>query len=284
MIAIDSISKDSVLNNYKNAINDVINYLKNNLYELEISSAIIYGSSTYGDVFIEGVSDIDIIAYTDKMSTMHPSKIIEILKTVSDNFKDKEPVLYIDHIGYRIEFYFQHPDISFDITLLPLSIPNFEKRETDASYDSLEMIIGALYENSVVLFGNIPCLDMVKKDYFPFYDDNLRDKRLKVLTKRIISYTKRVEILTENRDPNLLDHLYKTRNHFLKWLFIYKRKYPVNLSKHLNYQLEKLGLSTDEIEILQFLESGSLYEMANKYLDLSNKYLKLYLKEVNYEL
>lgn len=283
MIEFSSIDKDSILNNYSEAITDVVNYLKHDLRELEISSAIIYGSSTYGNVFIDGVSDIDIIAYTDKMSTMHPSEIIEFLKRNNDNFKDKEPVLYIDHIGYRIEFYLQHPDISFDITLLPLSIPGFEKRETDASYDSLEMIIGALYENSVVLFGDIPCCDMVQKEYFPFYDDELRHKRLKILTKRIISYTKRVEILTEKKDPNLLDHLYKTRNYFLKWLYIYKRKYPVNLSKHLNYQLEKLGLSTKEIEVLQFLGSGSLYEMATKYLELSNRYLQLYLREVGYE-
>lgn len=275
----ESILQNKVLRKYKLELSKLISYLKNDLHDLEIKTALVYGSSTYNDVFIEGVSDIDIIAYTDKLETISPKEIIEIVKKTKINFKDKEPTIYVDHIGYRIEFYIKLPTISFDITLLPYTIPNFNKKETDASYDSLEMLIGALYENSIVLFGKRPMEDIVQKEFYPFYSESLRKKRLKVITERLEVYNERVYLLTKNRDRNLIDHLYKTRNLFLKWLFIYKRKYPVNLSKHIDYQLKKLDLNEKETMILEFLSSKGLFEASSQYIKLSEKYIKEYKLE-----
>ena len=161
----ESILQNEILRKYKLELSKLTSYLKNDLHDLEIKAALVYGSSTYNDVFIEGVSDIDIIAYTDKLETMSPKEIIKIVKKTKIDFKDKEPTVYVDHIGYRIEFYIKLPTISFDITLLPYTIPNFNKKEIDASYDSLEMLIGALYENSIVLFGKRPMEDIVKIDF-----------------------------------------------------------------------------------------------------------------------
>ena len=275
----ENILQNKVLRKYKLELSKLISYLKNDLHDLEIKAALVYGSSTYNDVFIDGVSDIDIIAYTDKLETISPKEIIKIVKKTKINFKDKEPTIYVDHIGYRIEFYIKLPTISFDITLLPYAIPNFNKKETDASYDSLEMLIGALYENSIVLFGKRPMEDIVQKEFYPFYSESLRKKRLKVITERLEVYNERVYLLTKNRDRNLMDHLYKTRNLFLKWLFIYKRKYPVNLSKHIDYQLKKLDLNEKETMVLEFLNSKSLFEASLQYIKLSKKYIKEYKLE-----
>ena len=283
MIKKKDLKKYKILNQYQNSIKKLEMYLKRDLKELEISCCIIYGSSVYEDVFVPGVSDIDVIAYTKKMDELSGKEIIKIIKKTSSNFKDKEPVIYLDHIGYRIEFYYDTLEIPFDITLLNLEIPNFDKRETDSSYDSLEMIIGSLYEKSVLLFGNQPLKKFVNKNFIPFYSDDLRKKRLAILTKRLVTYTDRVEMMLKNHNPDIIDHLYKTRNHFLKWLFIYKRKYPVNLSKHLNYQLNYLGLTKEEVKILQFLDSKNLYQMAEQYIELSKKYINEYKKEVRYE-
>ncbi len=67
--------------------------MQKDLAELEIQAAQIYGSSTYGKGFIEGVSDIDICVYTNKMGKMPDEKIVEIIKNSNKDFKDKEPVI-----------------------------------------------------------------------------------------------------------------------------------------------------------------------------------------------
>lgn len=73
---------------------------------MEIQAAQIYGSSTYGKGFIEGVSDIDICVYTNKMGKMPDEKIVGIIKNSNKDFKDKEPVIIDDYIAHRIEFYY----------------------------------------------------------------------------------------------------------------------------------------------------------------------------------
>ena len=272
------IKSNKILRKYYSEINKVNDYLKNNLSELDICSVVIYGSSTYSGMFIEGVSDIDILAYSKKMKSFLPEEIIDMIKEQNMDFKDKEPVVYIDHIGYRIEFYIRFERISIDITILPYEIPNFEKRETDASYDSLEMLMGALYEHGIVLYGNRPFENYISKNFFPFYDDELRRKRLDIITTRLILYIERLDIYTNNHDANLIDHLYKTRNLFLKRLFIFKKKYPVNLSKHIDYQLQCLYLSDQEIKTLEFL-NGDIFCISKEFLKLVNKYLQLYKLE-----
>ena len=55
---------------YKEALDYAKRYFLNDLKELEIVSAQIYGSSTYGEGFVKGVSDIDICVFTPKLSVI----------------------------------------------------------------------------------------------------------------------------------------------------------------------------------------------------------------------
>jgi hypothetical protein len=269
-----------MLENYSNALNDVTEYLLVDLKELDIQAAQIYGSSTYKKGFVPGVSDIDICVYTDKFSKESENEVVKIIKNSSKNFKDKNPVIIDDYIAHRVEFYIDHPDIPFDITILQPSIPRVENINKTASYDSLDMIIGALYQHGVPLFGEIPEKERVDKEFLPFYNDNLRETRLDILGKRLNTYTKRVEILSNEKSPDLLDHLYKTRNHFIKWLFMYKKKYPVCLHKHLDYQFnEILNLDKEEQNILFFNKNQSIYDSASDFINLSKKYYINYNKE-----
>lgn len=268
------------LQKHQQALEDIKKYLQTDLAELEIQAAQIYGSSTYGKGFIEGVSDIDICVYTNKMGEMPDEKIVKIIKNSNKNFKDKEPVVIDDYIAHRIEFYINHPDISFDITILSPEIPRVENVNKTASYDSIDMIIGALYQHGQPLFGTIPEKDRVEKEFLPFYSDSIRRKRLDILGKRISGYIKRVEYLTETKDPDILDHLYKTRNHFIKWLFMYKRKYPVCLHKHLKYQFDDiLQLKQEEQKILFFNKNQNIYQSSKEFIDLTKRYFIEYNKE-----
>lgn len=268
------------LSKYQNALTDVKSYLLEDLKELDIQAAQIYGSSTYGQGFKDGVSDIDICVYTDKMGTISDEKIVDIVNKSGFGFKDKQPTIIDDYIAHRIEFYIDYPDIPFDITILRPEIPRVDNIGKTSSYDSLDMLIGALYQHGVPLFGEIPEKQRVEREFLPFYGEKLRQQRMDILGKRLSSYTKRVEMLTEDRDPDILDHLYKTRNHFIKWLFMYKRKYPVCLHKHLAYQFDQiLHLPKEEQEILFFSKNQDIYASSKDFLNLSKKYYILYNKE-----
>ena len=140
------------------------------------------------------------------------------------------------------------------------------------------MLMGALYVHGIVLFGSRPLENYIQSNFLPFYSDELRYIRLDIITKRLNLYLKRLEIYTNCKNPNLVDHLYKSRNLFLKWLFIYKKKYPVNLSKHIDYQLQSLQLEIIEIKTLEFL-NGDLLKISQEFLKLTNKYLQQYAVE-----
>lgn len=268
------------LHRYQKALEDIKKYLQVDLKCLDIQAAQIYGSSTYGSGFKEGVSDIDICVYTDKMGKIPDEQIVDIINKSNQDFRDKQPTIIDDYIAHRIEFYVDHPDIPFDITILYPEVPHINNIGKTASYDSIDMIVGALYQHGVPLFGEIPEKERVEKELLPFYKDDLRRQRLDILGKRLSGYTKRVELLTNDEDPDILDHLYKTRNHFIKWLFMYKRKYPVCLHKHLAYQFnEILKLPKEEQEILFFSKNQNIYKSARDFLDLSKKYYILYNKE-----
>lgn len=268
------------LEKYTKALEDVKQYLQVDLKELDFQAAQVYGSATYGFGFKDGISDIDICVYTDKMGKIPDEQIVKIVNKSGFDFKDKQPTIIDDYIAHRIEFYIDHPDIPFDITILRPEIPRVENIGKTASYDSVDMIIGALYQHGVPLFGEIPEKKRVEKEFLPFYNDNLRRQRMDILGKRLSTYTKRVEMLVKERDSDILDHLYKTRNHFIKWLFMYKRKYPVCLHKHLTYQFDNiLQLPMNEQEVLFFSKNQDIYASAEDFLNLSKKYYILYNKE-----
>lgn len=272
------------LEKYQSALTDIKDYLQNDLKALELQAAQIYGSSTYGSGFRDGVSDIDICVYTDKMGEISDEQIVDIVNKSGFDFRDKSPTIIDDYIAHRIEFYIDHPDIPFDITILRPEIPRVENIGQTASYDSVDMIIGALYQHGIPLFGEIPEKERVERDFLPFYNDGLRRQRLDILGKRLSTYTKRVEMLVNDKDPDIMDHLYKTRNHFIKWLFMYEKKYPVCLHKHLKYQFEQiLHLPKEEQEVLFFNRDQNIYESAQDFLNLSKKYYILYNKEKTLE-
>ena len=176
----------TLLDRYSGALSDIKKYLQQDLRELEITSAQIFGSVTHEKGFIDGVSDIDICVYTDKLNTILPEEIIKIINRSNCNFKDKPPTFISDHVVNRIEFFIKHPTILFDITVLAPEFPNGKNLEETASHDSLEIFVGALYQHGVPLFGEIPDKSMVEENFYPFYSDDLRLKRLSILTNRIL--------------------------------------------------------------------------------------------------
>ena len=265
-------------NEYKEALYYIKRYFTQDLKELEIVSAQIFGSTTYESGFVKGVSDIDICVFTPKMYTMKYEDIVNyIINNTKGDFIDKKPSIVVDYVADRIEFYINHPQIVIDITIMAPELPNSKNMEETVAHDSVDMFLGAFYQHGISLIGEIPEKEFIQKNFFPFYDEALRKKRLDMLIPRIEKYNKRIEILIAQRNNDILDHIYKSRIYFLKWLFIYKRKYPVNLHKHLDYQLSTiLCLSPEIIEKILFIGEGDLFKLASNYLLVANDFLNEY--------
>lgn len=156
-------------------------------------------------------------------------------------------------------------------------LPRSDNMERTVAHDAVDVFLGSFYQYGIPIIGEIPNKKIIDSKFFPFYNDDLRKKRLDMLIPRIQKYNKRIEILIKQRNDDILDHIYKARVYFLKWLFIYKRKYPVNLQKHLDYQLTKfLELPTEQKRRILFVGEGNLFELASEYLNVVNNYLDEY--------
>jgi len=264
---------------YKEEIDDFVNYLRTDLKELDFLGAYIFGSAMYEKNFSYKESDIDLIAFCKNYFTIGPEKIIEIIKKTKYEFKDKTPRYFHDNLGDRIEFYIKYNKVVIDLTICPPVIPSSADIQGGASYDSFDSIIGAIYLHGHRLFGELPQLDFVKKEVLPFYNDKIRDKRLSILGKRVIGYNNRLKEKIKEHSFDIFDFAYKARIHFIKWLFMYMKKYSLSPVKHIKLQMEDiLRLPKNEIKILNFT-TGNIYDASTKYLETSNKYLKKFFKE-----
>lgn len=271
----------AILDSYKTELEFAQNFFLDDLSDLRLTSGIIYGSSTYEQGFIEGVSDIDICVYSELMNTLPANEIVKTICNSSKDFLDKMPYAIDDNIGRRIEFYVRTPKVVLDITLFSPGIPNISKIEINACRDGIDMLISALYIHGVSLFGEVPHKEFVSENLIPFYSDGIRRKRLSQLCNRLATYSKRLEVLIHLRSRDIIDTIYSYRHYFLKWLFIYNRMYPLSLYKHLEYQMNTvLILREAEINTLMLTADGDMYDMASSLLELSSNYLEHYQDEV----
>lgn len=169
-----------ILNKYKKQIDNFINYLSINLTQLDICCVQLYGSATYENCFVNGVSDIDMIVYCNKLDFTKNNEIVTYLEKINLNFFDKSPVYINDYIAERIECYVNFENLKFDLTFLKPEIPRYDSLNSLASYDSIDIIIGAIYEHGITIYGNLPMKEEVRKQFIPFYDNKIRYKRLKI--------------------------------------------------------------------------------------------------------
>ena len=267
---------------YDDTVEQLTDILQNRLGGVGIKSAIFFGSSTFGgNCFTEGVSDLDVCAFTDKI---RPENYGEILNEVNENiphaFLDKPPVVLNDHIAERVEFYLEFPQVNADITIMAPGLPRLNQVHETAAHDSLELLFANFYEHSVPFIGEVPLKDEIERDFLPFYSDELRRQRLDTLASRVEKNNERARDAIAGGRDDTLDSIYKSREYFLKWLFIYNRKYPLSLRKHLKYQFDELlHLPQEEIATLQFTDGESLTDQAGAYVGLTQQYLGKYQQE-----
>ena len=256
-----------IINECNLEIKSLVNYLKETLKDLNIESAIIFGS-VINDLFFEkSKSDIDIVAYSSKFSLKTADNFIDTIEKCGGDFLDKKPIFLSDFISPRIEYFYKIKDITFDINIFPSYFYGFENIDTNVIHDSIDVVIGAMYENAILLFGKSPIENTIKQYAQPFYSQDTRKKRLSILKKRILKINNSIKKKINNNDIDILKELYKSRNYFIKFLFIKNKKYPIDLNNYIEYQLEtKLNYSEDKINILLF-RGRTINDIANQYIN-----------------
>ena len=266
---------------YEETIEELKFFLLEKLGGLAINSAIFFGSSTIGEgYFREGISDIDVCAFSDRMNHDSYDAILdEIKKSLTRRTSDKSPILLRDHTADRIEFFMEFPDINIDMNIMPPGLPNIEKMSETASHDSLDLLFANFYQYGIPFIGETPLKDEINEKFLPFYDDDIRKRRLAVLTTRVQKNNERV-LSDIERGCSVFDDVYRSRSYFLKWLFIFKKTYPISLTKHLDRQLEDLlGMNREEIDILQFGGNEGIIDLTKKYIGMTEWYIDQFNNE-----
>ena len=251
----------------RNDFCSLIHYLKNILAPFQISAAIAFGSLVRGENTASAHSDIDIVAYSALFVRENAQQCLELIESLGGDFRDKAPLFLEDFISPRIEFFLRIGDTVFDINIFPTELGGYEKRFTNAVHDSLDLVIGAMYQEASLLFGEIPFEQLLKKEFFPFYCDELRAARMEQLEMRIRSGINKIEYAIRCGHDNPLYQIYKTRTYLIKWMFINARKYPVDYNRYLRRQLtQSLNVPEHTIDCL-LLKNNSLHDACSIFVD-----------------
>lgn len=258
----------------------IVKQLLDSLTSFKYDSITLYGSAYNKETFEKDLSDIDIIVMSKKFNDYNLNSIVNELKIKNINFREKSPKITIDNLCARIEFYVKFEKISIDVTLCGGLIPNIDELIKNAWYDSFEALMGGVYIYSKTIYGMIPDYELFKEKYYPFYNDELRKKRLKILCEKLEIYNKKIEYNYNIKSTETIDMLIKARKYFIKILFIYYKKYYWSPEKHIYYQLNNfLNLDEETKKILTF-SCGDIFECSKKYLNVSKMYLSLIKKEI----
>lgn len=263
-----SIDQSRILTSNRPTLEKLVHYLKNDLAPLEIECVTVFGSSTFDGFYSERHSDVDIVAYSSVFSRENAEIWIAVIEAAGGDFKDKRPIFLEDCISPRIEYFYMLNGITFDINIFPYRLNGYDTMETNVVHDSVDIVIGAMYQRAVVLFGRIPFEDLVEREFMPFYSETLRMSRMQILEARINDLLLRIREKVTLQNPDVFTYVLKLRAYFLKWLFINNRKYPIDVNNHIEYQLkEYIGLPQGMIDALMMKQGDSVSDMVNCFAD-----------------
>lgn len=254
------------LGQYMPEIKGLVDYFTQKL-DINAVGIILFGSVIRGTGQGES-SDIDVVVYCRDFCRENADKFIQLIENYGGDFSDKPPIFLEDFISPRIEFFYKQGRQLFDINIFPCWLPGYEGREFNVIHDSLDVVIGAMYEKAVLVYGKVPFEGLLQDEFLPFYSEDLRIKRMCLLKSRISAELQKIKAIKEFGDALFL--IYKMRRYLIKWLFINARKYPIDLDRYLEQQLsEDLRLERSQIDSL-LLKANSLQLAYNNFVNFAN--------------
>ena len=158
------------------------NFFIGSLAEHKMALVVLFGSATYPGCFSFNTSDLDILVLTDSTLDDLDTIVQTIEQKIDFSESYKKPIVIRDQIGARIEFLLPYSGIAIDCTIMSSLLPERELLMNTAVYDSSDLLMGAIIERGVVIVGDKMQLESIGSKYKPYYDDELRRKRLNTLT------------------------------------------------------------------------------------------------------
>ena len=213
---------------YMAEITGLVDYFTQKL-DINAVGIILFGSVIRSNSQ-DGSSDIDVVVYCRDFCRENAGKFIRLIENYGGDFFDKPPIFIEDFISPRIEFFYNQGRKLFDINIFPCCLPGYAGRKFNVIHDSLDVVIGAMYEKAVLVYGNVPFEGLLQDEFLPFYSENLRIKRMNLLKRRISAELQKIKGIKEFGDALFL--IYKMRRYLIKWLFINARKYPIDLDRY----------------------------------------------------
>lgn len=146
--------------------------------------------------------------------------------------------------------------------------------------DEYELAVGNIFFYSVVLFDRNDYFKRLQKKYIPYYDKNLRKKRLEEVKKFMFNNLDHIPLYVERGLYfQAFRRLYDATREFLQAIFIKNKIYPIAYDKWIKEQLveilDKSELYQEFVTLYEIkkLESRELIEKADKLRNLIKEYL-----------
>src|SRR3990172_1128949 len=154
-----------------------------------------------------------------------------------------------------------------------------QERKEAAGPDDFELEIGNFLAYSVPLWQGSDYLTHLKRQWFPYYNEDLRQQRLNMVRHYCLNNLHHIPLYVERGLYfQSFDRLYNAYREFLQALFIARRTYPIAYNKWIREQVEEIsGLPalykqlSHLFEIKQF-ESHEIADKAKEVEQLLEEY------------
>jgi predicted nucleotidyltransferase len=247
---------------HQTAANAITDFFVSNY---KIDAVLLVNSCARGKATRDSCLDIVVLAKPD------PSR--SSLSTLNAGWEEFEKSNQTLTALYKVGKYsVVHPDF-IDGVFIP------QEQDEAAGPDDFELWIGNFLAYSVPLWDGSDYLAQLKEQWLPYYNDELREQRLKMVRHYCLNNLHHIPPYIERGLYfQSFDRLYNSYREFLQALFIARRTYPIAYNKWIREEVEEiLGLPelyeqlTHLFEIKQF-ESSEIAGKAIEVEQLLNQY------------
>lgn len=227
--------------------------------KLKPLAVVLYGS--YFTKLSKG-SDIDLAIFLKDAQLVNPLKEIHKLREIfhMQNLNQETDISFIqDKENPRIEI-----KIIYKNTLFDLMITNSRvccgNHAQDVSSDNFELYIGNLFVHSKMLFQKGNYYSNLKKRYLPYYNEDLRKRRMRLLKEDIRRLIGKLKSNSADfKTINAIYYLNRTLQSILQLKFMYHKVYPISYRKWMDYQFDNI-LNSDALlgKLNRFIKKTNL--------------------------
>ena len=247
---------------HQTAADTIVDFFTSNY---KIDAVLLVNSCARGKATRDSCLDIVMLAKPDQSRSQ-----LSIMESAWEEFEKSNPAI---QALYKVGRYsVVHPDFINGV---------FTPREQDESDgpDDFEVQIGNFLAYSVPLWQGSDYLSQLKGQWLPYYNEQLRHKRLGRVRWYCLNNLHHIPLYIERGLYfQSFDRLYNAYREFLQALFIARRTYPIAYNKWIREQVEEiLGLPelyaqlSHLFEIKQ-LESSEIMDKAVEVEELLERY------------